>query len=154
MILGKEGATNEPGAVQEREQVLRDKIHALLTCNLEMSPHISGRRYSLVAAFYCTKRWRQQRTNGVRIMNNIGMMLEPEGYLFLSALRDTAHYVLERPGEEIESLPCVPVTRDLLHDYLRATDYRPESIAVHSIDTPSLARLGIPGILFCTARKR
>lgn len=153
MILQEEGENPTTSLITERENILREKIHNLYTCDVTQSPPLTGiSAYPLVISFYCAEEVGTTITKWKEVMKNISMMVSPNGYLFLSSLRDTSRYILGDPDGKHEWLPCAPITKELLTNCLNESGFMPESIEILSIETPALVNLGIPGILIAAAR--
>ncbi len=154
MVLREEGEIVTKGKVIDRENLLRKKIRSLNHCDITKLPPLSlGTRYPVVLTFYCAEEVGANDKSWQMMMNNISIMVAPEGYLFLSALRDTTKYILGDINGDHEWLPCARVTEQSLRHCLEKIGFLKESIDICSVDTPGLAILGIPGILVASAKK-
>ncbi len=154
MILREEGQLPTAELVRERDDTLRKKIDKLYICDIKRSqPVVEVSSYPIVLTFYCAEEVGTTTTEWEEVMENISRMVSPDGYLFLSALRDTPHYILGDPDGVHEWLPCAFITKELLKECLSRLGFIPESIDIRSVDTPGLVNLGIPGILIAMAKK-
>ncbi|MDP3956124.1 MAG: guanitoxin biosynthesis pre-guanitoxin forming N-methyltransferase GntF [bacterium] len=154
MILQEEKKATSPELIDERENILRKKIRNLYHCDVTKSPPLPEvNPYPVVLSFYCAEEVGTTSEEWKKVMKNISVMVSPDGYLFLSALRDTSRYILGDPNGKHEWLPCALITKELLRECLNELGFEPESIDIRSVDTPELVNLGIPGILIAGARK-
>jgi hypothetical protein len=153
MILQEEGIPLTENSITDRENLLRKAIRNLRTCDVTKSPPLDAAPYPIVLTFYCAEEVGTTPGAWEEVMRNISALVAPGGHLFLSALRGASRYILGDPAGAHEWLPCASVTEELLQQCLKRLGYKPSTIDIRSIDTPSLADLGIPGILVAAAEK-
>lgn len=107
LTLRHEGREDSPAAMAARERLAREKITAVLTCDLKSpTPPERRGRYDAVGCFYCTEEIGIDLEAWRAVLANAAAYLKPGGTLYMACLAGMSHYsVHDASGTEF-AYPC------------------------------------------------
>jgi len=161
LTLRLEGKPSDDTEVLRRERELKAKITLLLGCDLGRdSPLAFPRQYPVVGCFYCTEVVGCTEGAGVtteewrRVMRRLAGLVAPDGYLFLSAVKETAFYALRSPRGALRRLPVTFLTERDFDETLPALGFDMGTTVIESRDFTGQEDQGLHGVILVAGRKR
>ncbi len=145
-IEGKEATNLE---VEERTDLLRQRIKGLLHCDIFLShPLDMNKKFPLVTSFYCADSATHSKEAWILAMQNILNLVAPKGWFIMSALEKAKNYKvgdLEFPSAQISGLDVEKV--------LKNSGFKPDSIVIKVIPISAWKNEGFDGIIIARAQK-
>lgn len=147
---------SSPEAIQAREDITRDKLLRVSTCNLLDEHPISdtNARFDIVSAFYCTEvvaptieRWRQ-------VMFSLGNLTTEDGYILIGGLYGTSEYRHIDDSGNPHFLPSTCVDDRILFATLEEMGFEVLEDGFQHHVFPSLLQDNIQGVYFLFAKKK
>lgn len=152
MTLRHEGREDSPEAVAERERLAREKITAILHCDLKGEAPAERRgQYDGVGCFYCTEEIGITLSEWRRVLANAAAYLRPGGTLYMACLAGMDHYtVRDATGTEF-AYPCANLQQRDVASALADLGFPPHTTIVETteIDHPDC---GVTAALVVAAR--
>ena len=150
LVLTLEGSDTGVAAVREREAEARQRLHALMRCDLK-EPQILGvdATYPAVGAFYCTEEVGISIPAWERVMANLSRVVARGGRLFLACLADTDGYLV---GDTI--YPCARITGEDVRRVLQDLGFDMARSTVRAQAIAGQEREGVVGVILASAEKR
>lgn len=153
-IMALENVNNSNLSIVKRENLLRDKIEGLVKCNLlRENPLGNLEKFKVVSAFYCAEEVGIHKNEWRKVMFRISSLIEKDGFLFMSALRNTDFYKLVHIDGTEEIYPSANINEDDFYELLPKIGFNPKKTKIEIIDTPSQRHHGVPSILLISAQK-
>ena len=135
---------------QQRTDLLREKIVSLLRCDVFQKKVIPiDIKFSLVTSFFCVDcatSSKKELYNGVR---NISELIEPSGWIILSALRNTDKYFVN--GKQF---PSANVSEDDVKSALEESGFHISTIEVEVRPVPMWEAEGFNSIVIACAQRK
>jgi hypothetical protein len=160
LTLKLEGRSCDEQEIAQRESELKSKITSLIWCDLRRDVPLGHHtQYPVVGCFYCTEvvgctdatpaskeEWR-------KVMARVANLVAPNGYLFLSAVKESCFYALYSPEGKTRRLPVTFLTEQDFRDTLPALGFNMRATIVESRDFTGQEEEGLHGVILVAARK-
>ncbi len=148
-ILNIEGLKTDKD-FNERIESFKNKIKKLLTCNIfdTLPIGITKAQFPLVTSFYCIDSITHSKLKWKTAMKNLCGLVEPGGWLIISALRDTKSYKVGK-----RTFPSANVNEADFYTILGKHGFPKETIDVKIIPSPQWEKDGIKSLLVLSAKK-
>jgi hypothetical protein len=152
-VLKLEGQAISPKHVQDRENLLRNKIGGLSYCNiLREFPLGIPTQCDALGFFFCAEEVTTDKDEWKQVMRNTCSLIKPNGFLLMSALRGTDHYVIENEiGYEV--LPTAKIWEQDIIDLLPTLGFDLSQTSIEVAETPDQKHQGISSVILISARK-
>jgi hypothetical protein len=148
-IMEMEGADTSV-AIQERGDAFRAKLAGLLPCDVMKAGPLGAenlKKFPLVTSFYCLECVSQSKEIWAGAMENVLGLVEPGGWVILSALRNADKYLV--CGKEF---PAANINEHDLRQSLESCGFQPASVNIE-VCPCEWGEEGFGSVLVCCAQK-
>ncbi len=133
----------------QRIKELKTKISGLLECDIfKKNPLGLKKQFPIVLSFYCADSITSSKLRWGNAMHNLCSLVEPKGWIIISALRNTSHY---KVGTHYFPSPNVN-EKDFIR-VLHSNNFKKNSIHAKIIPCPQWQKDGIKSLLVLVAQK-
>lgn len=136
--------------LKNRTETLKNKIISLSKCDIfKINPTSLNKKFPLVTSFYCIDSMTKSKKEWKILMNNLLSLVEPNGWIVISALRKTTKYKVGNlyfPSPNIDE-------NDFKSIFLK-NNFDKKSISVKIIPADIWANEGINSLIILRARKK
>lgn len=136
------------GTLEQREQMLRSRVH-LMKCDLtQEEPLGKAASYPLVSCYYCAE-WVIPNANGyAQTIRRLSSLVAPDGWLMLAGVHDTEWCMVNR-----KPVHCARVLDTELRSLLESLGYKASTIRIDVTPGARPEESGIRGTFMAHARK-
>ncbi|MBX4189629.1 hypothetical protein KW785_03510, partial [Candidatus Parcubacteria bacterium] len=143
-----EGTRPSIEAVEERASLLRNRIKEILHCDIFLEdPLALNKKFPLVTSFYCADSATHSKEAWFLAVQNISSLVEPDGWIIMSALERAGHYKVED-----RKFPSAQIIGSDVEDALRYAGFKPDSIVVQTVPISEWQKEGFGGIIVARAQ--
>ena len=157
LALQAEGTSSNDDAIADREQLVRESIKSIGTCDLRtptvLTEAAPGSQFPLVTCFYATEQAATDTSSWREAFRNLTNLVEPDGTLLFSAVGRT-HYYVVRNEEGVDERYAVPyLTGDDVLQALRNSGFDPSRSRVEERSVQGQETDGVHSVILTSARK-
>lgn len=144
---------SEPSSYKKRTHEFRKKLTSLLLCNIFnrhplLDKSLNRKTFSLVTSFYCLECVTYSKKQWEKSMKNISSLVSKNGWIIMSALRDTDHYLFSD-----KKFPAVRINEKDIYCSLIDNNFNPNTIKIEVYKVNMKIPAGFHSIIIYCAQR-
>jgi hypothetical protein len=148
-VLKHEGECSDRCAIEQRMQLIRNKVQRLIYCDAKKTDPLGDwcrSPYDIVSVNFVLESITTEMTEWDLLVDNVVPLVRPQGYLLMCAIVGATYY---RVGEHF--FPAVPITPEIMERKLTQQHF--SIVHIHTIRAEHKDEQGYDGICMVLAKK-
>ena len=148
-VLGVEKRRRDKNSIAQRATLLKRKIKRLISGDIfKQRPLGKKITFPLVVSFYCLDAVTSSKKTWAILMKNLSSLVASNGWLIISASRNTSHSFLGN-----KKMSNVELNEKDLYLRLLELGYKPDTIEISVINAKIWSHVGISSVMVARAQK-